>query len=1057
MHDDRTIIESRLRRLVAERITPARYGARVSLDVSRWEAPGEPVSAAEAATKVYEPFAVGESFGRPWGTTWFRMSATVPDSWAGEAVAAIIDLGFTNSPGFQSEGLLWALGDGGDWEPLRAVNPLNRDVPVLAAANGGERVEFTLEVASNPEIAHDRPDPNSDLPTASTAPIYSLTRAELVVVNSEVIALRHDVAVLDGLMRELPFDQPRRHEILRALDRMMDSLDLDDIVGSAGAARAELTDVLSRPAVASAHRISAIGHAHIDSAWLWPIRETIRKCARTFSNVLSLMDRYPEFRFGCSQAVQYEWMREHYPSIFAGIRQRVAEGRWVPIGGMWVEADTNLAGGEALIRQITHGQRFFEEHFDTTCTEVWIPDVFGYPASLPQIMTSSGIDRFLTQKLSWNKTNRFPHHTFLWEGIDGSTVFTHFPPVETYNATFEAWELAHAVRTFSDKGPATRSLMPFGHGDGGGGPTPAMLERYRRVRDLEGSPRVEIESPASFFDAAIADYPDAPRWIGELYFEMHRGTFTSQAKTKLGNRRSELLLREAELWCTAAALAAGDSDGVGRYPADDLDRLWKTVLLHQFHDILPGSSIGWVHREAEVVYAQVAGELESVIERALLTLAGGRVALANPAPHPVEGVVIVESQSLANDPLCQPLSDGRVAVRVSVPALGVVVADPLEPPDGEAGVVATPSLLDNGILRAELDADGLVTSILDRRVDREVIAPGCRGNLLQLHHDLPNEYDAWDIEEFYRRRVDDLIAAETIEVLDSGPLVGRVQVTRSFRSSRVTQVLELRAGSARLDIVCEVDWHEHERLLKVAFPLDLHTDEITREIQFGHLRSAIHTNTSWDAARFEVCAHRWVDVAEPGYGVALLNDGKYGHDATRERVLGPGGGEVPITVLRLSLLRGARYPDPKADQGRHRFTYSLLPHVGDLRRGGVVAEGYQLNAPVRIVEPIGPLGAGPARPTVTVEHPAVVIEAVKLADDGSGDLIIRCYESWGGRANADLRFGTTVTSVRSVDARERDVGSAELPLVDGSVTVSLRPFQIMTLRAARKVQPKPGA
>ncbi len=304
MHDDRTIIESRLRRLVAERINPARYGARVPFDVSRWEAPGEPVSAAEAATKAYVPFAVGEAFGRPWGTTWFRMSATIPDSWAGGTVSAIIDLGFTNSPGFQSEGLLWALGDGGDWEPLRAVNPLNRDVPVLAAAKGGERVEFTLEAASNPEIAHDRPDPNSDLSTASTTPIYSLTRAELVVVNSEVIALRHDVAVLDGLMRELPFDQPRRHEILRALDRMMDCLDLDDIVGSAAVARAELAEVLSRPAVASAHRISAIGHAHIDSAWLWPIRETIRKCARTFSNVLALVDRYPEFRGGCSQAVR---------------------------------------------------------------------------------------------------------------------------------------------------------------------------------------------------------------------------------------------------------------------------------------------------------------------------------------------------------------------------------------------------------------------------------------------------------------------------------------------------------------------------------------------------------------------------------------------------------------------------------------------------------------------------------------------------------------------------------------------------------------------------------
>ncbi|MFN8051620.1 MAG: glycoside hydrolase family 38 C-terminal domain-containing protein [Acidimicrobiales bacterium] len=1045
MHDDRSIVEARLRRVVRERIEPAMHGERVPLDVTAWEVPGEPVTAAEAATKTYAPFSVGAPFGRPWGTTWFRMSGTVPERWAGAAVDAVIDLGFSNMAGFQSEGLLWHLGDDGAWAPVRGLHPLNRDVLVGAAVAGGEQVSYVVEAASNPPIANDRPDPNSDLATASTAPMYRLARAELVVVNTEVAALRQDVRALNGLMKQLPLDQPRRHEILRALEAMLDRLDLEDVVGTAPAARAELAGVLASPAVASAHRISAIGHAHIDSAWLWPLRETVRKCARTFSNVLMLMDRYPEFRFGCSQAAQYEWMREHYPSIFEAIGRRVAEGRWIPLGGMWVEADTNLAGGEALIRQITHGQRYFEEHFGVTCTEVWIPDVFGYPASLPQIMKTCGIDRFLTQKLSWNKTNRFPHHTFWWEGIDGSTVFTHFPPVETYNATFNGIELANAVRTFADKGVATRSLMPFGYGDGGGGPTAQMMEQYRRVRDLEGSPRVEIESPEEFFDAAIADYPDAPRWVGELYFEMHRGTFTSQAGTKAGNRRCELLLREAELWCVAAY---GGREGDG-YPAAALDRLWKTVLLHQFHDILPGSSIGWVHREAEVAYAQVADELTGIIDAALASMGAGTLAVANPAPFDGDTVEIVDAPALTGDPECQVLSDGRVAARLAVPAGAVVALEPLPVPS-TAHAVATveadgTTRLGNDRVRISLDASGLITSFVDLSAGRELVAPGARANLLQLHQDLPNEYDAWDIEEFHRRRVVDIDTVESIEVLDDGPLVARVRVSRSFRSSTISQVLELRAGSARLDVVTDVDWHEHEQMLKVAFPLDLHTSEMTREIQFGHLTTAIHTNTSWDAARFEVCAHRWVDVAEPGYGVAVLNDSKYGYDATRDA---DAGADRPVTTVRLTLLRGARYPDPEADQGRHHFTYSVLGHAGDFRRAGVVAEGYRLNTGVRVVP--GVRGALDASQVVAAADPAVVVEAVKVADDGSGDVIVRCYESWGGRARTDLALGVPFSSVARVDARERPLADAPAVAVDGGrCSLSLRPFEIVTLRFRR--------
>ena len=1048
MHDDRNIVAKRLTRVLRERISPAVRGARVLLEVERWEVPGEPVPVEDALAATYEPFAVGERFGRPWGTTWFRMVGSVPDEWAGAWVEARVDLGFTGMAGFQSEGLLWSPDATGQFLPTRGVHPHNHDILIGESVGGGEPVSLLIEAASNPSFVNQVPNANSDLRTASAGPIYSLTRAELVVVNPEVVALREDIRALSGLMEQLPEDQPRRHEILRALESMLDRLVLEDVVGSAAAARAELAEVLARPAVPSAHRISAIGHAHIDSAWLWPVRETIRKCARTFSNVLTLMDRDPEFRFGCSQAAQYEWMREFYPSIFERIAQRVAEGRWVVIGGMWVEADTNLAGGEALIRQFTHGQAYFEEHFGVTCSEVWIPDVFGYPANLPQIMSICGIDRFLTQKLSWNTTNRFPHHTFWWEGIDGSTVFTHFPPVETYNATFHANELAHSVRTFNDKGRATRSLMPFGFGDGGGGPTVRMMEQFRRVRDLEGSPRVEIESPEEFFDAAIAEYPDAPRWVGELYFEMHRGTFTSQAGTKAGNRRSELLLREAELWCAAVA-----ASGTAEYPAADLDRLWKSVLFHQFHDILPGSSIGWVHREAEETYERVATELGAIIEGALGRLAPGQSGaehLANPSPHPIAGVVVVDG--FEDAPAGgQVLADGRVALAVDLAAHSVVALEdavtPIAASDWEVGS----GVIDNGVLRILLDEDGLITSMVDRRpaVPRELVPAGMRANVLHLHEDFPNEYDAWDIEEFYRRSLVEISALDSIEVLDAGPLVARVRIARSFRSSTVVQTLELRAGSAQLEVDCEIDWHEQEHLLKVAFPVDVHATEAVREIQFGHVRTPIHANTSWDTARFEVCAHRWVDVSEPGYGVALLNDSKYGYDITRIR----SAEDRTATMLRLSLLRGPRYPDPVADQGAHRFRYALAPHLGDLRDGGVVAAGYALNLPVRRV-----VGAGPGATTDSVaraDDPAVVIETVKAADDGSGDVILRCYESWGGRAATRITTSPQWSRIEICDARERAIDD-QTPLVgcdpsERSFDLQLRPFQVVTVRCSGAV------
>jgi alpha-mannosidase len=660
---------------------------------------------------------------------------------------------------------------------------------------------------------------------------------------------------------------------------------------------------------------------------------------------------------------------------------------------------------------------------------------------------------FLTQKISWNQTNKFPHHTFWWEGIDGTRIFTHFPPADTYNGTLVASELAHAARNYQEKGIGTRSLLPFGHGDGGGGPTREMLERARRTSDLEGSPRVRVEHPDAFFHAAREEYPDAPVWSGELYLELHRGTYTTQARTKAGNRRSEHLLREAELWAATAAVAAG-----APYPHDELDRLWKTVLLHQFHDILPGSSIAWVHQEAEATYARVRAELDAIVAAAAgaVTGAPGNVPavpwVLNTSPRSRTEVVTVP-RALAGalgtddrDPACgQRLADGDVAVLVSVPASGAVR---LAPAETTALVGVGSRWLDNGLVRVELDDDGLLTSVRDLVAGREVLAPGARGNLLQLHPDLPNHWDAWDIDRHYRRRHTDLVAADAVTVVEAGPLVGAIRVERSFGASTVVQTVRVTAGSRRVDVVTEIDWHEREKLLKVAFPLDVHADRTAAEIQFGHVQRATHTNTSWEAARFEVYAHRWVHVAEPGYGVAVVNDATYGHDSGR--TTRDGGGTT--TTVRLSLVRAPRSPDPDADQGPHRMTYALVPgaSVAD-----AVAAGYALNLPLRVVP--GGDGAAPA-PLVAVDAAAgsdgsaggVTVEAVKLADDGSGDVVVRLYEALGGRAAARLRPSFAVAGAQVTDLLERPMDDGEVPLdADGGVPVALRPFQVLTLRLRR--------
>ncbi|WP_371588918.1 alpha-mannosidase [Streptomyces virginiae] len=1006
MHDDRNITEHRLRRVLEQRVKPAVHSRAVPLTVERWEAPGEPVPVTEGLAAPYEPCAIGAPWGPAWGTTWFKVTGTVPADWAGRTVEAVLDLGFDRMmPGFQCEGLVHRA-DGGE---VKALNPYNDWVRVADRAEGGEQVEWYVEAASNPVLVDHALTYEGDLPTSGDQPLYRLARMDLTVFETEVWELVQDLEVLYDLMVQLDTADARRHEILRALGAALDTLDLDDVPGSAAAARGCLTAVLAAPANASAHRISAVGHAHIDSAWLWPLRETVRKVARTTSNMVDLMDRHPEFVFAMSQAQQLDWIKTYRPELFERIKKKIADGQFVPVGGMWVESDTNMVGGEAMVRQFLHGKKFFLDEFGVETQNVWLPDSFGYTAAMPQIVGLTGSKWFLTQKISWSQMNRFPHHTFWWEGIDGTRVFTHFPPVDTYNSDLGGAQLAHAARNYREKGHGSRSLVPFGWGDGGGGPTREHLARARRQRDLEGSPKVRIERPDAFFEKAHAEYEDAPVWAGELYLELHRGTYTSQAKTKQGNRRSESLLREAELWAaTAAVRVAGYA-----YPYEDLERIWKTVLLHQFHDILPGSSIAWVHREARATYAAVREELRAITLAAQQALAGqGTEELVfNCAPHARRGVPAGGA--------------GRPAA----------AGEPITVEERHGGG----HILANGRLLVEIDARGLIVSVYDLEARRETVAPGTAANLLQIHPDFPNMWDAWDIDAFYRNRVTDLVELDRLEVTGSGPRAATVRVTRSFGRSAAVQRITLRAGARTVDIVTDVDWHETEKFLKAAFPLDVKAERTASETQFGHVYRATHTNTSWEAAKFEICAHRWIHAEEPGWGVALLNDSTYGHDVTRD-VRADGG---QTTTVRLSLLRAPRYPDPETDQGSHTLSFSLAPGAGI---GDAVREGHALNLPERVVP-----GAGPVAPLLAVDEDAVVVEAVKLAEDRSGDVIVRLYESRGGRARATLTADFPLAAAVESDLLERPLtGTAVgVPTPEGRVPLTLRPFQIVTVRLHR--------
>lgn len=997
MHDGTSLTVGRVRRVLDERIRPAIHSASVPLEVEVHELPGEPIGPSAGLALEFAAASVPRAWGPAWSTTWFRLSGRIPAEWAGRRVEALIDLGFSDHmPGFQCEALAYRP----DGTPIKSINPRNQWLAIADAAEGDESVEFYLEAAANPlilDFPSFAPTQEGDIRTSSPEPLYRTRRLDVAVFETDVYELSLDLEVLFELQAELPETSPRRMRILQAMDDALDVLDLQHVAATASDARAVLAPALSAPAEASAHRISAVGHAHIDSAWLWPLRETIRKVARTTSSMTTLIEEQPEFQYGMSSAQQYAWLKEHRPEVWERVKAAVAAGRFLPLGGMWVESDTVMPSGESLVRQFSYGQRFFEREFGIRSKGVWLPDSFGYSPALPQLMRRAGFEWFFTQKISWNQQNVFPHHSFLWEGIDGSRVFTHFPSMDTYNSQLSGEELAKASRQFKENRVSSRSIAPVGYGDGGGGTTREMTGKAERLRNLEGSARVEWEHPDVFFDAARAEIPNPAVWVGELYLELHRGTLTSQHATKALHRWAEHALVEAELWAATDAVRTGAA-----YPKAEIDRLWETVLLHEFHDILPGTSIAWVHREAVEVLSGVLSDAQALSDAARRSLAG-------------EG-----ERELRFVP--SSVGAGR--------ALGAAFA--------EAPTAASVSLteedggwrLENELISVLVSANGLIVSAVDKASGREAVAEGRAANLFQLHQDFPNMWDAWDIDKYYRNSVDDLteVATITASVVDGSAVV---TVTRAFSDSAIEQTIVLAPGSRTVALRNDIDWHETEKLLKLAFPLDIQAAHTEAETQFGYQSRVTHTNTSWEAAKFETSMHRFVLVREQDFGVALVNDSIYGYDTSREV-----SDDAVATTVRLSLLRAPRFPDPDTDHGHHVIEVGFV--IG-ADAAIATAEGIALNSPATRVH-----GGREVEPLVSVEGEGIVVSGVKLADDGSGDVIVRLYEALGRRTTGSISAGFEHREIREVSLIEDAIDDARI-----GGELRLRPFEVRTLRIAR--------
>jgi alpha-mannosidase len=1000
--------------------------------------------ALKADTGSWQDFTNKTVWAKKQGHTWFAADVTVPEAARGKTFVLRFSSQWQDRPGTTDPQCLAYL----DGHVAQAIDGNHTELVIAQDAVPGTK--RTLLV--NAFTFFDRP--------------LVGFKVELLVRHARAEQLYFDLLTPLEVATRLTQIDGRRHAIMNLVEQSLRTLDrrggvTPEFEASLDAAEKiagqiyELVDTEVQPTV------SAVGHTHLDVGWLWRVMHTRDKTGRSFATVLALMAEYPQFVFMYNQSVLFDFLKKDYPEIWAGVVERVKSGQFEIEGAMWVEPDANIVSGESMVRQIMRGRRFHLEHFGVVPKTVWLPDTFGYSANMPQILERSGLEYFITSKLSWNDTDRHPYDTFFWRGIDGTKTKAQLITAQkfdseriftTYNSDLSVSEVMGAWKRYEPKSVNDEVLVCYGYGDGGGGPTRAMIERGTRLeRGIPGAPKVKLEGIGPFLKRLSKKMDENagrfPVWNGELYLQYHRGTLTNVAKNKANNRRAERVLRELE-FLSAMAMRIG-----APYPSEKLNEFWELVLINQFHDILPGTSIAEVYVDSDAEYAGLFSTLGSgngpwhSAAKAIAPTGKGGLQLFNFTGHARNKALVRIDGAVAGSALSQggealPLqalvgADGSstLAAPADLPALGwasaTLVAGGTAP---KSSLAASTSRLENEFVRVSFEGNGEITSVFDKQHGRELITRGETANRLVAYEDKPLNWDAWDIDRYFEEQFWLLSANKAkIEVVETGPYRAALRIERQYLSSKVVQVVSLEADARQVEFDTFVDWQERQTVLKAEFPFDLNISEIRSEIQFGHVKRATHRNTSWDRARFEASMHRWVDISEPDFGAALLNDSKYGYDAVEQ-------------LVRITLLRGATFPDPASDRGEHRIKYALLVHdgVSDLSDVPVAAERF--NNPVAVIGDASVQASVPTDSTsfsfASVDKPNVTLETVKKAEKSDG-LVLRVFEHANARANATISFGVPVSSAKLVNLMEE--GGEPVALNGNSVTLQLRPFEIATL------------
>lgn len=1004
-------------------------------DTSREVAPALP-----ADRKGWKEYRIGDLWEGRDKYLWLSASVKVPAAFAAHSIVGLFDFGKTGGGGNSGfESLLYVNG-----KPYQGVDSNHKEVFFDKACAGKDlhllfRLWSGLEGGGVPKVQR-----------------HELTEASLAWLDEKADDLYYTGAMVLGTVNALAESDPKRHMLLVALNDAFNRIDWsypgdENFYASVYEADYALSKSIEEMDKDSKVLVSCIGHTHIDMAWLWRLKHTREKGARSFSTVLRLMEKYPEYTFLQTQPQLYEYIKHDYPDIYAQIKQRVKEGRWEIDGAMWVEADCNLTSGESLTRQILIGKKFAKEEFGKDMTYLWLPDVFGYSWALPQILKKSGIDMFMTTKISWNQFNRMPHDTFYWKGMDGSEVLTHFittpePGERDHNSFFYTYNgqiLPETVKGlwegYSEKDTNRELLISYGYGDGGGGVNRAQLEQRRRIDKIDGCPYVETSRAGDYFTRLKKTFSETKNyvhtWDGELYLEYHRGTYTSHAYNKRMNRKLELYYREAE-WLNASARV---SDADYNQEQDTLTEGWKIILRNQFHDIIPGSAIREVYEDSKAEYAdakRIAQDVEDAAYARILEAAE-------------EGVYTVVNNSgfartdLIEMPLAARYTDkaGRElniqetekgclveAASLQPMSLSTIVAKGAgQAPEKSASAFSyTGETLETPYYKIRFNDKGQITSLFDKENDKEVIAAGQAANVLLAFEDKPMNYDDWDIDIYYQEKCRVIDNLTDTKVAGDGALAFDLKRTYRYMQTTIVSDMVVYAHDRRIDFKTYVDFHERHQVFKVAFPVAVRSTYATYDIQYGNVRRPNNWNTSWDQARFECVGHRFADLSAFDYGVSLMNDCKYGYD-------------IKNNVMRLTLLKAGTYPDYEQDQGEHQFTYSLLPHTADFVRGGTVPSAFALNQPLRAV-------VGRAKEEgasfVSFDSPYVELDAVKVSED-KGSVIVRFHEYAGGTERVTVRPGFAYKHCTLCNLMEETEGDAP-----DDLTLTVKPYEIVTLAFA---------